>query len=373
MNDDVSRRPTPADLARSTKAPTGGPERGGNSRQETARTRGQKQGKPSGQKVSAPNNDRTIPAEGPLKSQLEVAWHKWNPNDKHSPVVPYLRHPGRTLSDPGLSTANALIILRQAAFLTGEDAPTLSQNAEQAVLRWAQTRRGGIDGAHSLGQNPKLLAHATRRRSHALKQLEKNGQHVRRLEMIPEWRVVVGLGERSSPHEIGMALHGTYSWPYLPGTGLKGVAAAYARATGEAASDPETYQLVFGNAADSAEANLGGEAMGGVRFLDALPKVHKNKGVRVEVDVVTPHEKPYYDATLAADDKKKVEHPGEHHQPVPLAFLTIRGGSFLADLVGPEKLVEPAESWLRGGAEELGIGAKTASGYGYMQVKRSDA
>lgn len=371
MNDGPQRRITPADIPHSKKTSSGGNERGGKARHGASHARGKR--KPEDDKAHPQNNAQTIRAEGPLGSQLEVASYKWNPKDDKSPVVPYLRFPGRTVSNSGLSTANALIILRQAVFLTGEDAPTLSQEAEQAVLRWAQTRRDSIDGAHSLGQDPKLLGPAARRRSHALKQLEKKGQYVLRLEMEPEWRVVVGLGERSNPHEIGMSLHGTYGWPYLPGTGLKGVAAAYARATGEAESNDRSYRDVFGSASGSAADPRGG-AVGGVRFLDALPNVHKNKkGVRVEVDVVTPHEKPYYDTTLAVDGQNRTELPGEHHQPVPLAFLSIKGGSFLADLVGTKDLVEQAEPWLRGGVEELGIGAKTASGYGYMQVNRGNA
>ena len=101
-----------------------------------------------------------------------------------------------------------------------------------------------------------------------------------------------------------------------------------------------------------------------MRFLDAIPD---GRPVPVVVDVMTPHVKPYYDRLAAGS---AFVPPAEYHSPVPLTFLTVRGG-FAVDLYGASaKDVELAAQWLTEAGEELGAGAKTAAGYGYMALGR---
>jgi CRISPR-associated protein Cmr2 len=98
---------------------------------------------------------------------------------------------------------------------------------------------------------------------------------------------------------------------------------------------------------------------GSVRFLDALPV---GNPLKIAVDVLTPHQQPYYGSDGATP-------PAEHHNPVPTEFLVVSGGSFAIDLVGAAKAVEQAATWCESALDELGVGAKTAAGYGYLRIK----
>ncbi|MBE3001112.1 type III-B CRISPR module RAMP protein Cmr6 [Nocardiopsis sp. HNM0947] len=236
-------------------------------------------------------------------------------------------------------------MLRQAAFAQAHGSSVqLPPEAEQALLRWAQSPNGtGTDAkdfSHGLGQETHLLKHAADRRSHAMRRLKKQGKSVIRIRLSPEWRMIVGHGERGNAYEIGMALHGTYGWPVIPGSGLKGLASAFARVCGdelrvadtdgsgagseELAKLTKNYPEVFGTDLLFAEGEKRSAQemhnLGKVRFLDALPD---GKPATVAVDVLTPHEKPYYDDTISENRSGEYVFPGEHHQPVPVQFLTI--------------------------------------------------
>jgi CRISPR-associated protein Cmr6 len=98
--------------------------------------------------------------------------------------------------------------------------------------------------------------------------------------------------------------------------------------------------------------------------MDALPA---GEPVKVEIDVLTPHVKPYYDNPTRAGEPVP---PSDHHNPVPLYFLTV-SGTFAIDLVGAdEAAVDTAADWLIKAAGQLGAGGKTSAGYGYLTVTR---
>ena len=122
--------------------------------------------------------------------------------------------------------------------------------------------------------------------------------HFIRLRAEPEWRLAVGLGNGANAHEIGLALHGTYGWPVIPGSALKGLAAAWAASSG--GIDADVIRRVLGTPRrDDVRApavDPAGAARGDVRFLDAIPA---GQPVTVEADVLTPHVKPYYDGAAA--------------------------------------------------------------------------
>jgi CRISPR-associated protein Cmr6 len=104
--------------------------------------------------------------------------------------------------------------------------------------------------------------------------------------------------------------------------------------------------------------------MGSVRFLDAMPD---GRPVAVLADVMTPHVKPYYDS-IAVPSADPVP-PAEYHNPVPLTFLTVRGGYAVHLYGGNEKDLGLAVEWLMRAADEFGAGAKTAAGYGYLGIR----
>jgi CRISPR/Cas system CMR subunit Cmr6 (Cas7 group RAMP superfamily) len=276
------------------------------------------------------------------------------------------------------SDANALVMLNRVAFLDarGNRPLKLEEKGKRALFGWACRS--------SLGQDVTLVKAVSRRREHALRVLSgtpgaspdesKGTLCCLRLRAEPEWRLAVGHGNKANAYETGLALHGTYGWPVIPGSALKGLAAAWASSESSGA-DAQDLLRVLGSPRPGAPLSAGGSAapvgaspaararQGTVRFLDAIPD---GNPVAVLTDVLTPHVKPYYDS-LASGTAAPVP-PAEYHNPVPVTFLTVRGG-YAVDLYGPdEKDVALAAEWLINAGDELGAGAKTAAGYGYLAL-----
>jgi CRISPR type III-B/RAMP module RAMP protein Cmr6 len=188
-----------------------------------------------------------------------------------------------------------------------------------------------------------------------------------------------------TPLELGFCLHHTYGVPYLPGSGLKGLARAAMRrsilgvpqvewanaSTDELAGltakrkdepkqqpDPETpIKELFGEGGDKGWA-------GKVDFLDGIPL----EAGCLQQEVMSPHHASYYQG------KSPIPHDCE--DPIPLPFLRIKPGArFEIALVARGNLgdedaksaLRDAEKYLLQGLEEMGLGAKTSSGYGLFQ------
>jgi CRISPR-associated protein Cmr6 len=233
--------------------------------------------------------------------------------------------------DPIGAGANPLILINRSAFL---DRDRLDKDALRSLLSWS--------AEHDLGQDPAVIETVARRRERAVAVLAAGGQRHRRLLVRPQWRLAVGIGNRLNPHEIGLSLHGTYGCPVIPGSTLKGLTRAWAVAAGADQDTAAVFTAVFG-----------ADGGGSVRFLDGVP----TRPVTVARDVVTPHVQPYYRGRAG---------PGEHHNPIPSEFLVVTGGSFAVDLIGPAEHLDPVEEWCRAALDELGVGGKTAAGYGYL-------
>jgi CRISPR type III-B/RAMP module RAMP protein Cmr6 len=187
-----------------------------------------------------------------------------------------------------------------------------------------------------------------------------------------------------TPLELGFCLHHTYGLPYLPGTGLKGLARAAMRRSlfgvpeAELASSPkhtvpepvqrevpepgkrndrDPMDELFGKGGDKGWA-------GKVDFLDGIPL----ENTLLELEVMSPHHAKYYQGQSGI--------PHDCEDPIPLPFLRIAPGScFEIALVargnladeGAESALRDAEKYLLQGLEEMGLGAKTSSGYGLFQ------
>jgi len=92
-----------------------------------------------------------------------------------------------------------------------------------------------------------------------------------------------------------------------------------------------------------------------------------------ELDVMTPHFKDYYDDVNSGKPKfNKAPHDGQN--PNPIGFVTVAAGTTFAFAVGPRRgsdpqVVRQAVRWLKQALAELGVGAKTAAGYGVFEEK----
>jgi len=170
-------------------------------------------------------------------------------------------------------------------------------------------------------------------------------------------RMIVGLGDESVL-ETSITLHKTYGVPYIPGSALKGLAASYARQ--RLAEDwqkgSDAYQVIFGNTDEA----------GYISFFDALyiPGTGFKKQA-LYPDVMTVHHRHYYQNPAIP--------PADWDDPNPVPFLTATG-SYLIALAAPE--LQEQEAWiektftiLRYALAEMGIGAKTSSGYGRLELE----
>jgi CRISPR-associated protein Cmr6 len=166
-------------------------------------------------------------------------------------------------------------------------------------------------------------------------------------------RLAVNLGS-DSVFETSIALHHTYGVPYIPGSALKGLASHFADqnlAGDHWKKGGDAHRIMFGDQ-DNA---------GYVTFFDALyiPRSGKNRKALWK-DVITVHHPDYYQT----GDKP----PADWDSTTIIPFITATG-SYLVALAGPEDWVEKAFEILAWALEQVGIGAKTSSGYGRMNFK----
>lgn len=197
------------------------------------------------------------------------------------------------------------------------------------------------------------------------------------------------LARASALENAGICLHPVYGFPYLPGSGLKGVARAYAEAVWlkEQPDKQAAWQQledIFGwalNPVRSAQpedsdhparertesAEDGGSrtieaACGSVVFHDAWPVTWPELGV----DIVNNHHPLYYGA--AWNDSDTI--PGDWESPQPVYFLCLARGTTFSFAVSSrrgdprEARLAMAREWLSSALAWLGAGAKTAAGYG---------
>jgi len=178
-------------------------------------------------------------------------------------------------------------------------------------------------------------------------------QHIgaRMLEAEVQGRMIVGLGAESVL-ETAITLHWTYGVPYIPGSALKGLAAAVAHKYlgDDWKKGSENHRILFGTT----------EEAGYVVFFDALYVPNSMPDDKpLALDVVTVHHPEYY----RGEDKP----PADWDNPNPVPFVTAQGRYLLA-LYGPDDWVEVALQILTWALEHEGIGAKTAAGYGRMRI-----
>jgi CRISPR-associated protein Cmr6 len=166
--------------------------------------------------------------------------------------------------------------------------------------------------------------------------------------------IAIGLGD-ASPLEVGMRLHHTYGMPLLPASALKGLCRRVARLLRhDSKLSDEAIDALFGFSREKQAA------AGAVVFYDAWYVPSSAGGAPFHRDVITVHHPAYY-----GDGKTP---PTDFDDPTPVPFLVIKpGAQFLCVLDAPDPAwARFAEQMLLWGLENLGVGAKTNAGYGYL-------
>ena len=210
---------------------------------------------------------------------------------------------------------------------------------------------------------------AFRRREQALRGFAGGieGAVTRAYSLAVQGRLAAGLGN-ASVLENGLSLNHTFGLPYLPGTGLKGMASAMAHlgladpswrrgaegANGAWVGQGPDHKVMFGTMDTGAED----AAAGMVIFHDAwwVPEDQ----LPFQPDVMTPHQGGY--------NLDGAAWPNDWTAPVPVPFVTC-GGTFRVWLTGPEAWVEAAFEILKMAFRHLGFGAKTQIGYGRGELE----
>lgn len=169
-------------------------------------------------------------------------------------------------------------------------------------------------------------------------------------------RLVTGLGA-DHPTGNGFAFDPVIGVPYLPGTLVKGLCRRSAELGDISAAE---IAKLFGPEQDDPRSE---KEQGRLSFFGAYPK----RWPKLVVDVVNCHHPHYY-----ADLGRRVRHapvPRETESPVPVFFLAVEAGTeFVFPMVARNDTdLNTAVGLLRRGLDLLGIGAKTAVGYGFME------
>jgi len=200
-----------------------------------------------------------------------------------------------------------------------------------------------------------------KRQLHVIQGLQSSGWHIESFYAATDSRLIIGLGSESVI-ETGMTLHPLYGFPYLPASGLKGLARAYAEIVEEASK--EEILNIFGSEDKDPRKIEQDNRQGRVFFMDGLPVAFP----KLDLDIMNPHYGDYYQGKT--DSKGKPIPPADYLNPVPVTFLTVAEGQTFSFVVySREKdLADKAREWLIGGLTQLGAGGKTNVGYGYFRI-----
>ena len=236
-----------------------------------------------------------------------------------------------------------------------------------------QAQKAALDEVCRIVGDAALLASLSERRKQALRALHEASAF--RCETTAP--LTLHLSRASTLENAGICLHPLYGFAYLPGSGLKGMARAFAETVwlptqDDAHSAWRRIEDVFGWAPSSdlgkdwkpkgipERAKDDNASVGAIVFHDAWPTAWPP----LIVDIVNNHHPDYYQH----DDN--THPPGDWENPVPVYFLDVKPGTVFTFTLSkrradvPDALLDLARQWLLGALCHLGAGAKTNTGYG---------
>ena len=218
-----------------------------------------------------------------------------------------------------------------------------------------------------------LLPSIHKKQKLALQEMHELGTGIVAFSATAATRFLTGIGQ-TSPTEVGMLFDRNTGLPYLPAASVKGAvryaycinfALAHPEKVYSEKEDPKNQTLeesdvpgleeMFG----STDANK--SARGGFAFMDVYPEEVPD----IVVDIMNPHHGAYYRG-------ESREGPVETESPVPIKFLAVEKGfvfKFRGFFLTPEAQVYRIQLMeaFNFAMTELGLGAKTAVGYGRFE------
>ena len=187
-----------------------------------------------------------------------------------------------------------------------------------------------------------------------------------------EWHFVTGMGN-AHPVENGFLWHPVLGTPYIPGSTIKGVLRSWLE---QELPDGEVkkQKLLQWFGSDSKEPQEQAQLQAGqLVFHDAIPI----RPAILDVDIMTPHMGKWYERGGEGKPSEKADSiPADWHDPIPIPFLIVKECSFLFS-ISPRtaeldrNAITEAMSQLEMALEWLGVGAKTAVGYGSMSKNKT--
>lgn len=195
--------------------------------------------------------------------------------------------------------------------------------------------------------------------------LKASGAYVFEAETLTP--TIVGLGEEHAL-ETSLTLHFTYGVPIIPGSALKGLASHYAHQHLEESDwqiGGRWHRRAFGTLAqEPGEAGEDDEGTddhirGEVTFHTALARPGQ---LKLRPEVMTVHHKDYYMTRTAPPPA------ADWDMPVPIPFISTHGSYTLALGCDDPELAKAVYTVLQFALQDVGIGAKTSSGFGRMKI-----
>ncbi|MCG3153409.1 MAG: hypothetical protein GEEBNDBF_02722 [bacterium] len=162
------------------------------------------------------------------------------------------------------------------------------------------------------------------------------------------------LARAGALENAGICLHPLYGFVWIPGSGLKGMTRAFAETLTDATA--EDRQRIFGWSPDGDDT---GGAAGSVVFHEAWP----TRWPSLVRDLSNSHHAKYYTGERSAP-------PADYEEPIPISFLSVQSKTEFEFALSRRSTATSdtdlalAQQWLIGALEHLGVGAKTAAGYG---------
>ena len=187
-------------------------------------------------------------------------------------------------------------------------------------------------------------------------------ERFRRITLVSDSRLLLHLGRASVLENVGLYCDRTTGLPIIPGTALKGVLSTWScweANESSLAQDPpqlnpqrrELAQRIFGD-----NATDGSEHAGDIVFLGAFP-AEPERLPAIELDIVTPH---------PDNGRGRI---------LPNVFLAFSAPAawrivFFAKAAAPDPapMLGGAAQWLGDALSVVGLGAKTAAGYGRFRT-----